>query len=49
MMNNDIFKIYDCRADGLCESCSCGFDNCIKAGKAKCLDKEDDYVEETSV
>ena len=37
-----ITEVLDMRSFGLCESCDCGIDNCLKAGYAICKHSEGD-------
>ena len=44
---HELNEIFDCRAEGLCESCKHGIGNCIKEGKAYCKQNGGkDYVKE---
>ena len=33
-------KLFNIRELGICNNCEYGFDNCLKDGKAKCLEEE---------
>lgn len=47
MDNNKINDIFTKRADGLCDSCGYGFDNCIRDGKPKCEEEVEDGEQES--
>ena len=44
-VNKKLSEVFDCRSEGLCESCDYGFDNCIRNGKPYCKQEEDNDEE----